>query len=104
MRFAFTAGVPLEQVQARREEIKREVDAAAAAIWKRRLDQLEERLRREGRMPEEPEEIEALRRKVEKPTEEMVAAHVVLRAVDDRTAFAFKRLVPPPKGAPPPDP
>jgi penicillin-binding protein 2 len=103
-RFAFTAGVPLEQVQERRREIQREVEAAADAIWERQYLRLRERLERQGRLPEEPEAIAALRRKVEKPTREMVTAHVVLRAVDDRTAFAFKRLVPPPKGSPPPDP
>lgn len=107
VRFAHTAGVPLEQVQARRAEIRAQVEAAAEAIWERKLTRLKERLEREGRLPEEEDSpaMRAMVRKVRKPIQEMVAAHVVLRAVDDRTAFAFKRLVPPPKGSTaPPDP
>lgn len=108
-RFAFIAGLPLEEINKRREQIQSQVELMAASIWEAREQkarrEILERLERRGEFVDEDAdhpELRAAARQARRPIREQTTPHVVLRGVDDKTAFAFAKLVPPERGVPAP--
>lgn len=85
--FAQTAGVQRAEIDRRRRKIVRQVQRMAATVWERR------RVAREAELSRDRERrVEVDLADVSRPIREQVEPHVVLRAVDDRTAFDFRRL------------
>jgi len=85
--FARTADIDRAELERRKSEVTRQVQRMASTIWERR------RVAREAELNRDREQlIEVDLAAVARPIREQVGAHVLLRDVDDETAFAFRRL------------
>ncbi|TVQ61395.1 MAG: hypothetical protein EA379_06385 [Phycisphaerales bacterium] len=85
--FARVGGVDRATIDARKGAILAEVRRVASSVWARAREQRQEELTRRARRPVEVSLAEVVR-----PIREQRQAHVILRNVDDGTAFAFRRL------------
>ncbi|HYE02487.1 MAG TPA: penicillin-binding transpeptidase domain-containing protein [Phycisphaerales bacterium] len=101
-RFAATGGVSLDTVERRKDEIRRLVEFRAsrlaglreeAALAKYLGEQARLARGRQIALDEEAPELREIRQRARKPIAEQEQPHVILRGVDDRTAFEFLRLV-----------
>lgn len=85
--FAATAGLTRVEVEERRSAIIADVQRTANSIWERR------RLARQEELSRQRETfVEATLADVARPIREQRTPHVLLRGVDDRVAFAFRKL------------
>lgn len=82
--FARLAGVSIEELEARKAAIVAEVSRTASTIWEQRRLRLEEAASR-GRELVAEVPLSAVAR----PIREQTAPHIILRNVDDPTAFRF---------------
>lgn len=85
--FAATAGVGDEEIEERKARILSEVQRTAAIVWERALANRQRDLsKRTG------EDALVTLSDVARPIREQRQPHVILRGVDDATAFEFRRL------------
>ena len=85
--FARIGGVDPETIETRKAAILAEVQRVASSVWERAREQRQRDLTLRARRP-----VEVTLAEVVRPIREQRQPHVILRGVDDETAFAFRRL------------
>lgn len=84
---AAALGIPRDELETRKTDIRETVQATAASVWQRRLEARREELNRERETTKEVELAD-----VAKPLDVQQQPHVIARDVDDRVAFEVRRL------------
>ncbi len=91
-KLAEVAAIPIEQIQRRRDDIRREVDTRYSAVVNARLSQ--ELVAQLALGRELTSDVESeVQKRASRDIEEQRSPHAILPSVDDAAAFALQRLV-----------
>lgn len=85
--FANASGLPPEEVERRKAAVLADVRRIASTVWERAREQRQREATQRAKRP-----IEVTLAEVVRPIREQRQAHVLLRSVNDETAFVFRRL------------